>query len=135
MIKSEELKIGNWVYNDENKPVKIIAIEDEVFSDWNGSDCSCMFIENDVYKYSTINPIPLTPEVLLKCGFTIDANDDYSIQIDGRIFIWFEKGNCRHMDLYQDGKNISFPSGRIKYVHELQNFYHSLSGKELTIEL
>lgn len=71
-------------------------------------------------------PIPLTAEILEKAGFVSD------MMADG--FLSYSK----------DGVEIDMPyfeffygesSIEVKYVHQLQNLIHSLSGQELEIEL
>lgn len=82
-------------------------------------------------------PIPLTEEILLKCGFESKT---------GRWIgkTWYIGINPRTEDylfkLEQTDEKIedfffqnSFHS--VKYVHQLQNLYFCLTGEELTIEL
>ena len=49
-----------------------------------------------------------------------------------RIGIRFFGGNSAECDIIQDRKFIAFGNGHIKYVHQLQNLFHSLTGTELT---
>lgn len=140
MIAENELRLGNWVYNDENKPVKMVVIETPEFAEWNGSDCQNMFIEDGNYKYSTINPIPLTPEIIENAGFVKSKTDAaYYVELNGP---------DRHFDLVQSGADY-YPSilqqnemsdeinivslNYIQSVHQLQNLYFALTGKELNI--
>lgn len=66
-------------------------------------------------------PIELTEEILLKSGFNIFAN--HAVQYECIILIY--EGKFRYKN-----SNID-----IKYLHQLQNLYFSLTGKELEIEL
>lgn len=77
-----------------------------------------------------IKPIPLTEELLLKCGF-----DEYMVLVT-------EYGELRYygngqMDI---GGYDSCTSGMVftsecKYLHQLQNLYFALDGNELEINL
>lgn len=84
-----------------------------------------------------ITPIPLTEQLLLKFGFAWDDADPIQqgrslfLNINGRITIVFYLGNSSNLSLEQDGKLIDFPSGIVKYVHQLQNLYFALTGEEL----
>lgn len=66
MIKTKDLRRGNWVTSGKGDfPMYVTAIfEDEVYLNFEGN-------EGDVWesKEEDLQPIPITPEVLLKCGF------------------------------------------------------------------
>lgn len=73
-------------------------------------------------------PIPLTPEWLEKLGFKKKPEhgspawyilDDYNEY-------------CENGDLYIEGDFI--PTNRAKYVHQFQNLYFAIAGKELEIK-
>ena len=74
-----------------------------------------------------LTPIPLTEEILLKCGFEKDRFGNYSLGL-------FEL-------LYNDIIGFRFSMEgqwcyeEIKYLHQLQNLFYSLCGKELEIKL
>jgi len=113
-MKASELRIGNWV-------------------DLVGSNSS--FQIDTIYdnELSGIEPIPLTEEWLERFGFELPAHT------------WI--GNKFHLTEYGEGskhpnggiwvvamnKNNAIIS-EIKYVHQLQNLYHALTGEELTYE-
>jgi hypothetical protein len=111
MIKANELRIGNCVilhtenYPDCNYPIGyidigVVSIKPERFS-----------------------PIPLTPEILLKCRFKLfpwgwiknDEADKRSLRI------------TKHFNFERDGQT----SLEIKTLHQLQNLYYALTGEEL----
>lgn len=102
-----------------------------------------------VVTWDNIKPIELTEEWVLKFGFIMLNNNDFPI--NG----WFEKkyltneheplitswvsiminlnsNSCVICDENPDemGANTKMP---IKYVHQLQNLFHSLTNEELTI--
>ena len=101
-MRSEELRIGNWVkFFDE-------ATEREM----NGGD----FMYPDL-----IDPIPLTEEWLEKFGFTYDG---YA-WITGVLVLIKPHSNGGYYIQNWTG------TIEIKYVHQLQNLYFVLTEKEL----
>jgi hypothetical protein len=134
-MKASELRIGNWV-------------EVEGFcctvSELNITDVTItnhVAYENDVFCLlgNGVEPIPLTEEWLLKFGFVKDAQI-FDIQYYEKQFlkaatlsIQLCNGICekRNAGIGYDLEWIFI--GDIIYVHQLQNLYHALTGKELTI--
>lgn len=133
MITASELRIGNWVmYNDQNEtpmPTAIqICIQDLILINENVKDCN--------YK-----PIPLTEEILLKCGFQkreSSACNEYYIGINQVTKDWLfsitwlikpESINAPNCPFYRNGGH------NIYYLHELQNLFYSLTKTELIINL
>lgn len=113
-MKASELRIGNWI-NWINRPVQIKnAVE--------------------LYNISTdevnAKPIPLSEEWLLKFGFKEDEPHLF-LNVDTFLQITYDQYKKR-LSLFLYGKHY-FPK-EIKYVHQLQNLYHSLTGEELTIK-
>ncbi len=104
-----ELRIGNWI------------IRDGIMDQWN---------EGDFIRYhSSLEPIPLTPEILEKCGF----EEKSIINQDQDERDWYEKDGVM---ISEDLRLISFgPEPELKYVHQLQNLYFALTNTELNIEL
>jgi len=118
MMEIKELRIGNWVN----------------FIPDNGN-----FIVSEIGGYyiynKTINglhlvdvePIPITEEWLLKFGFIKEC--DWKISIGEGAFIWIDENDFT--------VSIGIPyeaSGNqrtMKHVHQLQNLYFALMGKEL----
>jgi hypothetical protein len=124
MIQANELRIGNYVRGNLGGILKIKGIKEE-------SDLS------------HIRPIPLTPEILEKCGFKKWGRDDMprtlsyelgSMQIfPSNTFCDFDGYGFLHYKLPNpiDGKD---ESARFKFnhLHQLQNLYYALTGEELT---
>ena len=108
MIKAKELRIGNWVLDMYDNKVKVTIIDDTV--DW-------------------AKPIPLTPEILEKSGFVKQMEWTYCIEIQvGQKLVYYlgEKGWSIGNKNYSDFENL-------KYLHQLQNLYHALTGEELEV--
>lgn len=116
-MKANELRIGNYVYDDVLKDI------DTVYQ----LDLRCV---NDCYIKDLNNemkPIPLTEEWLLKFGFVVFGidKDHYSLHD----FKLFDVGGYYIVTpLPHEYKPI------IKHVHQLQNLYFALTGEELTIK-
>jgi len=72
--------------------------------------------------------VPITEEWLLRFGFTIKTkHDSFCDYILGKFVV----GSIERGDFYlSDGFNIDTP---LDYVHQLQNIYFCLTGKELIL--
>ena len=113
-MKTSELRIGNHL-NLEGKKVVVSGII-------NKSYLSLDF-EYGSTNIDSIKPIELTKELLLKFGFVLSGNR-YDYQ--GFCFFW-DKSNG--VFLLSDPK----PKYRIKYVHQLQNWFYAITGDELVL--
>lgn len=128
-MKNTELRIGNLVYyhivDEKDNPPEYDSL--------NVIDAiDLQIIESD----ESYKPIPLTEEWLLKFGFDKIKNPNNTPSWiwlkDKRIFLYeFFENRKLSFDLfiYNDWlkrENI--------YVHELQNLYFALTGKELEIK-
>lgn len=85
--------------------------------------------------------IELTPEILEKCGFEVDKDNIYYLEIwtkghpSARFIIeWKEGVGFMFRSRYQE-YNECLKFRILKYLHQLQNIYHSLTGEELEIRL
>ena len=85
MIQANELMVGNKAYFNGN----VITIQ-QILSD---SVIAYMIADmpDDEYSFSEINPIPLSPEILEKCGFEkYQWQDAYFIKtVFGDLYIHF----------------------------------------------
>ena len=121
MIAANELRIGNNVVWDN----PILNIKEQI--QINCEDFELITNKNLGNKY---HPIPLTPEILEKCGF----DSDWSYDIPK-----YQKNN---FIMFWDGETLSASFGHmvdlsvyLKHLHQLQNLYYALTGEELTINL
>lgn len=138
-MTANELRIGNYANNKFWNPepnnerwsyseVKIIGVLNDTFY---------FTFRNDkrVIKTKELYGIPLTPEVLDKCGLTRhkcgmsgadmwQGMDGWSI--NDRFFSgWLFRGNGKELKL------VGYYNSKIKYLHQLQNLYFALTGEEL----
>lgn len=145
MLKANELRIGNYVFDDEGVLSKINGFQPYGHSVRCDENEGCELLidlypqDGTVKKgYETdINlckPIPLTEEWLLKFGFKRHHTDYYNEIMylkdvpNNNEFIW---------GVYPFELGIGFvtnKSKKLKYVHSLQNLYFALTGEELTIK-
>jgi len=133
-MDAKELRIGNWVIGYSEIPQKVAYIGDVIG------------IENSIggvdryqkypiisYDISTLQPIPLSPEILEKCGF------GYQSMKGG--LTYYAHRETGFTLLYSYGKwnwssSASVTSGKaIEYLHQLQNLYFALTGEELEVNL
>lgn len=117
MIEARELRINSYYKID-----KSVSIDQNVFK----LDLTDIRANKNICKL--INPIPLTPEWLLKLGFK--KNEDYLQE---------EVYENENFQLTNECDNGWFCGNEethleIKYVHQLQNLYHALTGKELELK-
>lgn len=88
----------------------------------------------DIDRYQNLRePIPLTAEVLLACGFK-NPQGDYWMK-DNDLLLAFDSCWWWTNSWEPDGE-FGFEAlatyREINYLHQLQNLYHALTGKELT---
>ena len=122
----KELRIGNYINDNDNW-------------DWeNGVDLPDLIICVDshllIYQGNNFQPIPLTEDWLLKLKF--EEKDrrknrfinraDFELEFQGDKVAYCVWGG-------EDAPHLTQFFGHCKYVHQLQNLYFALTGKELTI--
>jgi hypothetical protein len=106
MIKANELRIGNWVnIGDLSTTINHIMGDDDYF-----------------------DPIPLTPEILEKCGFR--EYGPFSPWLTLGSFSWSDPAGISY-EIDEESAMLD----HIKYLHQLQNLYYAVTGEELTITL
>lgn len=128
-----ELRLGNWVvYN--NQIVKTTGLHYGMF------ECGCPDDNNWMCtgRISEVHPIELTEEVLLKIGFEKDGNS-YSL-ICGDIEVGYYIDTFKQVLYINVSREKRFYKNElrsydVKYLHQLQNTYHILTGKELEVKL
>jgi len=119
------LRLGNFLQTKDGY-VKVVTLTTEpqrsmVAQPWPH--------KKEVYEPGAdILPIPLTPEWALRLGF-IEKNKVYQTYYNGTMHIKFVQGNC-WMVTGEDYVGIP-----MKFVHDLQNRYFSMTGDELKTAL
>lgn len=122
-IEAQDLRIGNYALAYGTDIVKCIGVNKRLFyfEDSEGKE--------DSYSLAAITPIPLTPELLEKCG-CVWISDNRWLAIG--VPYWYL---IRRYDGIWILELEGFEVREIRYLHEYQNIYHSLNGGELTINL
>ena len=126
-MKIQELRIGNKV-SFKDTVVEIAGVSGIAYS-FGAIDVTIFRGgKTEMHDLKTLSPIPLTEEILLKCGFdenmvlsTIEGEIRY--YGDGDINIGGED-SCTLGMVY---------IAKCKYLHQLQNLYFALTGKELEV--
>lgn len=134
-IKSQDLMINNWVEYDD-KWYKIAALTEEY-----------PFLNTDAFgvgvvTYRNIRGIPLTEDILLKCGAKRIEENKVSIMLNNPSthLILMKIGTHWFPQIEQTGEFASDGVNTvclnfIDYIHELQNLVKCLTKTELTVEL
>jgi len=140
MIAANELRIGNYIKDRGGKVLKI---------DWfekNKACCQNMFMGQEVHPltedFGYMDPIPLTPEILERCGF-IEEDIFYQMGRGGVFVAEKSKGyltiNERRYKVFPVNETFvlvlffdkGFELASFDYLHQLQNLIFALTGKEL----
>jgi hypothetical protein len=125
MIQANELKVGNWVFdNDYQTKVKLIYAPPAI-------------LLNEL----SLIPIELTCEILTDCGFKTDDNGNQWFNLQTHYLELILAADGFYYPIYVQMPELSCEPEqrinlqRIKYVHQLQNLYFILTGEELEITL
>jgi hypothetical protein len=123
MIKDTDLRKGNKVKQSfATLTVLEIYAHDCLCTDWNNtSKCT----------YKNLQPIIITPEILLSYGFKHFEGDAYILGHIKYFFNQLPKGATGHSVMVQY-KSSTIPP--IYTLHELQNAVYYLTGHELEIK-
>lgn len=117
-MKVQELRLGNYLFiGGIERYVKVSAI---FLSHFKCTDESGIDFNN---HQNNIKPIKLTEEILLKCGFDLNSIPYHAIK--GQVVLSLFRGVWAFKHVHTE----------VKYLHQLQNLYWCLTGKELNIEL
>ena len=131
MIQATDLRIGNYLTyhtpDDTDMPCKIDAQDILNIS------------TNYMHNAEIHSPIPITEEILLKCGFDEDevVKCLYHLKI-GNIIISITIEGSDVLDVTFANTNItgvSIDTESCLYLHGLQNITHALTNTELNITL
>lgn len=127
MINARELRLGNLLRHKSHhdlifvvKGITETTLEVKSgtiqgYSEWNCAD-------------SMVEPLPLSESMLIDLGFTKRPSGQFVIKANEYewINVQVDKQEICHSIL---DKGVNTP---YNYIHELQNLYFALSGKELT---
>lgn len=157
MIKASDLRIGNFISDDEGVLAKVTGFNPFEHSIRCDEPEGCHILVDCYHTNGArrtgcetdspeCNPIPLTPEWLERCGFVEEKkgfnicykrvdSEGYSLDF---LLLWrheqsayYELGREHdgYLELYTQNKH------KILHLHHLQNLYYALTGEELNVKL
>lgn len=117
-MKAEELRIGNYVKCVDGNTICID--KDEM-----------IYILSNTFE---VEPIPLSEEVLLKCGFERSEIHEnfYFIKLNDWTKIYVAFHEKQYVVELSVSKHSFCP--KVNCLHQLQNLYCALTGEELEVE-
>ena len=122
---AQHLRIGNWVSLSGSRILKVYEINKDCFYAQDEDESSFKS------SWADLHPVPLSEEILLKCGCEISP---LSIGIKYKYLyrlVWDDEFKYWDILLGEYGNFLT----RIRYLHEWQNFIHIMHGEELEINL
>lgn len=128
-----DLKIGDWVYNQDNIPVKIDKINGRLY---NIEGITINGIEECIH-ISDISPIQIIPEILKKNGFILEScgycwYQEQGIDFQNYILVTFRKnGEPRTVEMNFINK-VKAEYKDIFFIHQLQHAIRRV-GKEIIL--
>lgn len=136
MINPQELRIDNTIkapfgFASELMQVQVREIAHHVLNPNDKKYYSFIHYEFLGKRHfalcEKLEPIPLDGHWLKRLGFTLMPESEYTLDTyqNDKLQIWNKKGDFS--ELY-----LNILHTRIYFVHQLQNLYFALSGKELT---
>jgi len=142
-LKIEDIRVGNYFKHND----LISASEYESIFQWDVAH----FSDIDRCRLSIVNiePIPLTAEILEKCGF--EKHPHFTVQNErfikigrNRVLSVASVGTPNEMLFLteQEPPKVNdvicirnYDYDGYTYLHEIQNIHHAITGKELTMTL
>ena len=138
-IKAQELRIGNFVKGiyigeDSIDEIEILCKVDGVCDngmfDWPIVLQPLLNAYYDITEYERVEGIPITEEWLLRFGWGRSDEHELCDNSNYIIFIWDHHFKKMYIDTDSDLTYLP----HIKYIHQLQNLIHALTGKELELK-
>lgn len=133
MINEKELRTGNVYSTTRNHEVVVKGFDTiNKYIVVDPVDANLEITSKNVNSiiFEDLNPIELTEQRVLQLGFTKNASTTFNIISDkGAKFEWDDSNN--QIVLIDCQKGIIGQS--IKYMHQFQNMYYYLTGKDLPI--
>lgn len=115
-MSENELRIGNYYKWYADGKYYYFKVDNDTFSDYN--------------VLNNMQPIELTEEILLKCGFQ-KIGHLYKINLLNSLNLMYNsEHNGWYFDIYHNSSKVE-----LQYLNELQNLYFAVTGQELEINL
>lgn len=130
-MKANELMIGDYImFNKDIYKIEEISKKGWAHIIYN-DESECRVALSSDYILDDITPIPLTPEILEKNGFSLQSDNTELFKLD-TYWLGCELGTFRIHNLNKDW--WQFGLAKIRYVHELQHAM-CLCGREKDIAI
>lgn len=149
MIQPNEIRLGNWVLDDEGSCSKIIGFKPYDHSVRCNEDEGCYILFDRLHKgewtkgwvteNANLQPIPLTEEILLKCGF--NPNGEPNKYLSPHENAYCDKNfeslvyDTNTQEFIIDASEYNAAQIGCKFLHQLQNLFFALTGQELEYRL
>lgn len=153
MINVNELRIGNVLYAKTQGLNGIVSKIDNCSFNTREIHLTIKEADNDNWGFwvEELEPIPLTEELLLRCGFEavkfsyikrVKATHhkvetiELFVNTDKTMPYWylhFRQGDDENRDNWHKSDFVLLRRD-IQYLHQLQNLYFDLTNKELTLK-
>ncbi len=149
-MEAKELRIGNWV-NCQKRNMRVETIDEtgincEISGGYYVGDTEkdySGYFKDEWFANALVSPIQLTPDLLIKNGFTEDNSVHLWLNLqthylelitamDGYypVYVQIPEMNSEIQPYFP----LRVSLARINYVHQLQNLIYTLTGTELTIK-
>ena len=150
MIQPTELRIGNYIQlltmrDGVHIPMgvnfKLVELHAFSFSCVRANNNPAQIEEWLTFSYDFIHPISITEEWLLMGGFIFHdgwyCKDAWSPGHPSQRFdlYWSKQDGFMTKSRYQEDNHDVFKMRHIKYIHQIQNLYLSLTGQELKFNI
>lgn len=143
MIPANELRIGNWINDLKGRGgggvgyQRVTSVNGNRINEWRDMGCNSYIQEFEA------DPIPLTIELLIKLGFKkrrdglTEGNQVFLEHDDNHDPLIMCEYNKDIIDacIYMDDTYYTVWLPHINNVHQIQNLYFILHGKELEVNL
>lgn len=131
-MEAKELRIGNLLRISDN----FKAVSGTVISVIEINDSGIIHKIHDNQKFGSafniLEGIPLTEEILLKCGFEEAYRSTFRVRYDHKDFMFIGYDiNLSGIDNTATGLRYYGSHIKLNYLHELQNAFKVFTGEEL----
>lgn len=140
MINANELRVGNYIYEIFDSPISEKDKRVIIINSINGNYGTIITLDDNITQLDYCEPIPITPEVLEKCGLYYCMKGTCSERFKYQEGYWVLISSTIYLKDGGDGfsvETITYSHEEcteisvIKYLHQLQNLYFALTGEEL----
>jgi hypothetical protein len=120
-MEAKNYRVGNFVRSKINGISKVEQVGSSINSNYVGGRS----LDGNYWENSYL-PVEITEQWLIDFGFRKDEETDYRWFIDDWLAYDLDDNCIRISDSWEFGKR--------KYVHELQNLFFAITGRELELK-